>query len=269
MLYRLTPGFTASGVPAFTSSVVFAGLDEPIGVAIEQAGHLLVAEADKDRLVRFAKLTDELFAARPEVVVDGLKEPRWLTVDGEGGIFVSAEEVKDKKLPKGQPKPKEEVLLKLSPEGTLSVVADRFEELRGVTIDPAGTLYAAAKGRKGADEKRKGTIFRIHLPDGTVSRAIAADFKDPVDLKFDAVGTLFFTAKKFEPGAEPDADEHEKKNDAAESREADEEDDDDHGKSLKGVILKATFKDLARFYRQLAKYLEEADTDKPERPQPS
>ena len=33
--------------------------------------------------------------------------------------------------------------------------------------------------------------------------------------------------------------------------------------------LKATFKDLARFYRQLAKYLEEADTDKPERPQPS
>src|SRR5439155_6427623 len=137
----------------------------------------------------------------------------------------------------------EEVLLKLSPEGTLSVVADRFEELRGVTSDAAGTFYAAARGRKGADEKRKGTIFRIHLPDGTVSRAIAANFKDPVDLKFDAVGTLFFTAKKFEPGAEPDADEHEKKNDAAGTREADEEDDDDHGKSLKGVILKATFKD--------------------------
>ena len=112
------------------------------------------------------------------------------------------------------------MLLTLAPEGTLSVVADRFEELRGVTSDAAGTFYAAARGRKGADEKRKGTIFRIHLPDGTVSRAIAANFKDPVDLKFDAVGTLFFTAKKFEPGAERDADEHEKKNDAAGTREA-------------------------------------------------
>ena len=247
VLYRLTPGFTASGVPAFTSSVVFAGLGEPEVLAVEREGHLLVAEADKDRLVRFAKLTDELFAARPEVVVDGLKEPRWLTVDAEGNILVSAEEVKDKKLPKGQPKPKEDVLLTLAPEGTLSVVADRFEELRGVTSDAAGTFYAAARGRKGADEKRKGTIFRIHLPDGTVSRAIAANFKDPVDLKFDAVGTLFFTAKKFEPGAEPDADKHEKKDDSAESREADDEDDkddaDEHGKSLKGVILKATFKD--------------------------
>jgi len=247
VLYRLTPGFTASGVPAFTSSVVFAGLDEPIGVAIEQAGHLLVAEADKGRLVRFAKLSDLVFSAVPVPVVDDLKEPRWLTVDGEGGIFVSAETVKDKKLPKGQPKPKEEVLLKLSPEGTLSLVADRFEQLRGVTIDAAGTLYAAAKGRKGDDEKRKGTIFRIHLPDGTVSRAIVADFKDPVDLKFDALGALFFTAKKFEPSEERDADKHEKKDDSAESREADNEDDkddaDEHGKSLKGVILKATFKD--------------------------
>src|SRR5439155_24693090 len=59
VLYRLTPGFTASGVPAFTSSVVFAGLGEPEVLAVEREGHLLVAEADKDRLVRFAKLTDE------------------------------------------------------------------------------------------------------------------------------------------------------------------------------------------------------------------
>src|SRR5713226_2397680 len=81
VLYRLTPGFTTSGEPAFTSSVVFAGLDEPIGVAIEQAGHLLVAEADKDRLVRFAKLSNDVFSAVPAPVVDGLKEPRWLTLD--------------------------------------------------------------------------------------------------------------------------------------------------------------------------------------------
>jgi hypothetical protein len=31
--------------------------------------------------------------------------------------------------------------------------------------------------------------------------------------------------------------------------------------------LKATFKDLARFYRQLAKHVERTDTDKPEPPQ--
>src|SRR6059036_2167765 len=80
VLYRLTPGFTAAGEPAFTSSVVFAGLDEPFGIAIDQAGHLLVAEKDKGRLVRFTPL-GTVFST-PERVVDGLEDPRWLTVDG-------------------------------------------------------------------------------------------------------------------------------------------------------------------------------------------
>jgi len=249
VLYRLTPGFTAAGEPAFSSAVVFAGLDEPFGIALDQAGHLLVEEKDKGRLVRFTPL-GTVFST-PERVVDGLEDPRWLTVDGEGGIFASAEEVKGKQLPKGQPKPKGEVLLKLAPEGTLTVLADRFKALRGLTVDAAGTLYAAAARRKdepGQKDKSNGTIFKILLPQGSVSPVLAAGFKEPQDLKFDALGALFFTAKEFRPAHANDGSDEEGRPEAeaaaSKERDDDEDDDDedDRGKPLKAVILKATFK---------------------------
>jgi glucose/arabinose dehydrogenase len=196
VLYRLTPGFTTAGEPAFSSEVLFAGLDEPIGVAVEPNEDLLVAEKDKGRLVRFGKLGEEVYSAVPEPVTGGLIDPRWLAVDREGSIFVSADGIKKEKLAKGMPNPKDDVLLKIAPDGAFSVIADGFKELRGLALDPAGNLFAGAERRQGDKQKHDGTIFKIRLPEGAVSPVIEGGFEGPRDLEFDGLGALFFTAKE-------------------------------------------------------------------------
>ncbi len=228
VLYRLTPGFTGSGKPAFSTSVVFAGLERPIGVAVEHDGSLLVVESDKGRLVRFAKL-NRYFSAVPETVVDNLKDPRWLALDEAGNVLVSASGVRRKKGQQAAPDPKGDVVLRVVPDHTLTVVADQFENLQGVTFDhPTGSLFAAAQRRLGDKEKGTGTIFKI-LPDGSVVPVITTGFKYPVDLKVDVLGALFFTAKQVQ--------------EAGGEREGESHDRDEDDKPRNGVVLKATFKE--------------------------
>jgi len=250
VLYRLTPGFTATGEPAFSSEVLFSGLDEPIGVAVEPLEDVLVAESGKSRLVRFRKL-GKVFSAVPEPVTGGLKDPRWLVLDSEGAIFLSAGGIKKEKLPKRTPQPKDDVLLRIAPDGALRVVADGFKELRGLALDHSGQLFAGAKRRRGDKEKSEGTIFEIRLPDGAVSPVIAGGFEGPRDLEFDGLGALFFTAKGIREQKKSDDDDEDDKDDRAGNRSSgerepdgrDEEDDDQPSKPGKGVILRATFKD--------------------------
>lgn len=238
VLYRLRP--TAEG--PFTSEVIYAGLDHPVGLAVEGEGHLLVAERGAGRLVRFSRI-NELFSAVPELMVEGLRHPSWLVLDPTGTVYVSARGLKGQYKP--APKPKGDLLLKLSPEGVLTVVADRFKKLRGLTLDSAGHLLAAAKRRKG-DEKEKdkpdGTIFKIVQPDGTVASVLSRGFRHPIDLRVDALGALFFTAKRFQPGEAPEAAEAESGQRDVEVQEEEQEDQEPET-PLRGVILKATFQD--------------------------
>src|SRR5437016_1359244 len=239
VLYRLRPGFTAAGTPAFTSEVLFAGLDEPLGIAVEPGGHLVVAEQDAGRLVRFVKLNG-VFSAVPQSIAAGLKDPRWLAVDGQGNLVVSADGLKKEKLAKGTPKLEEEMLLTIGPDGALRVLADGFKELGGLSLDPAGNLFAGAKRRQGDKEKLAGTIFKIRLSDGLVSPVIKGGFAGPQDLELDGLGALFFTAKEI--GEERESDEDDK-DDREDSRSSD-----DHEPG-KGIILKATFKEDSTFDR--------------------
>ena len=227
VLYRLAPA--ADGT--FRSAVLLAGLKDPYGVVVEPDGHLLIAEKDRGRVVRVAKLTEEVFSAVPEPVVDGLKEPRWLALDGEGAIVVSAEGIKQEKLPKKTPKPKDEVVLRVAPDGTLHVVADGFKDFGGLALDDAGQLFAGAARRRDDKETRGDRIYKIQLPEGPVSPVIAGGFKQPRDLEFDVLGALFFTAN--EVRAERESDKRDK--DDREDRNEDEPG------QTKGVILKATF----------------------------
>ncbi|MGH7387438.1 MAG: hypothetical protein ACREIZ_03115, partial [Candidatus Methylomirabilales bacterium] len=191
VLYRLSPA--AEGT--FSSEVLLAGLKEPYGVVVEHDGHLLVAEKDRGQVVRVAKLTEEVFSAVPEPVVAGLKDPRWLALGGGGALVVSADGIRKEKLSKGMPKPKDEVLLRIAPDGALRVVADGFEELRGLALDATGHLFAGAARRRGDKSKRGEMIFKIQLPEGPVSPVISGGFTQPRDLEFDVLGALFFTAK--------------------------------------------------------------------------
>src|SRR5256712_3024164 len=144
VLYRVSPA--ADGT--FSSAVLLAGLKDPYGVVVEHDGHLLIAEKDRGRVVRVAKLTEEVFSAVPEPVVDGLKAPRWLALDAEGAILVSAEGINKANLPKQAPKPKDEVVLRVAPDGALRVVADGFKALGGLALDHAGQLFAGAARRR-------------------------------------------------------------------------------------------------------------------------
>jgi sugar lactone lactonase YvrE len=250
VLYRFTPGVTATGAPAFTSEVLFSGLDEPIAVVVDRDGHLLVAESDKGRVVRFGKLGEEVFSAVPEPIADGLKEPRWLAVEPEGRIVLSAEGVKREALATGTPQPTGDVLLRTTPEGRLSVVADRFEGLSGLAIGPSGELFAGARERRGKQGTSAGAIFKSRLPAGPVSRVVAGGVERPQDLEFDGLGALFVTATEFHGRA--DRDDHDRLGSRASGRQKadgrdeddDEEDDDEDepGRLAQGVILKATFK---------------------------
>src|SRR5438093_3370887 len=227
VLYRLSPA--ADGT--FSSEVLLAGLKDPYGVVVEHDGYLLIAEKDGGRGVRVAKLTEEVFSAVPEPVVEGLKAPRWLALDAEGAIVVSAEGIKQEKLPKQAPKPKDEVVLRVAPDGTLHVVADGFKALGGLALDHAGQLFAGAARRRDDKETRGDRIYKIQLPEGPVSPVIAGGFTQPRDLEFDVLGALFFTAN--EVRAERESDKRDK--DDREDR------DEDEPGQTKGVILKATF----------------------------
>lgn len=242
VLYRLTPAPDGR----FIRGLVYAGLDHPVGVAVEPGGHLLVAEAGKERVVRFAKLNG-LFSAVPEPVIEKLRRPLWLTPDGIGNIFVSASGVE---VPKGRhptPQPKGDLLLKHDLNGHLSVVADRFKQLRGLTFDSTGNLLVASRGRK--DNQREtepgaGAIFAIHLPQNTVSRVIGSGFKAPRDLTVDILGALFFTAKRSMPGESDPAGMEQETDETAGLLEEDEREKqaERYGKPARGVILKAAFK---------------------------
>ena len=227
VLYRLAPA--ADGT--FSSAVLLAGLKDPYGVVVEPDGHLLIAEKDRGRVVRVEKLTEEVFSAVPEPVVDGLKDPRWLALDAEGAIVVSAEGIKQEKLPKKTPKPKDEVVLRVAPDGTLHVVADGFKELGGLALDDAGQLFAGAARRRDDKETRGDRIYKIQLPEGPVSPVIAGGFTQPRDLEFDVLGALFFTANEVRA---------ERESDGRDKDDREDRNEDEPGQT-KGVILKATF----------------------------
>lgn len=231
VLYRLTP--TAAG--EWARETLFAGLDKPVGLAVEPAGHLLIAERGAGRLVRLAKLNG-VFSAVPEPVLERLKQPRWLVLAPDGALYLTAEDVHWPKGQKPTPKPKDDLLLKRSPAGALSVVADRFKRLRGLALSPtdATTLYAVAKRRQGEPEHSRGALYRIALPGGTVTPVVQDRFTKPEGVAVDALGAVWLTAKRLRAPGE--ADDHD------ESEESDEPESPAAPPAHKGVLLKALFK---------------------------
>ncbi|NIO12046.1 MAG: hypothetical protein GTO40_30100, partial [Deltaproteobacteria bacterium] len=66
-------------------------LDDPVGLAFDGDGRLLIVEEDEGRLLRLEE--DEKLT----VVADGMKDPRWIAVAEDGTIYISAEGLKSKK----------------------------------------------------------------------------------------------------------------------------------------------------------------------------
>jgi RHS repeat-associated protein len=235
VLYRLTP--TAAG--EWARETLFAGLDKPAGLAVEPGGHLLIAEQGAGRLVRLAKLNG-VFSAVPEPVLEHLKKPRWVALKADAGtLYLSAHDVKWPKGATPHPKPKAELLLQRTSDGTVSVLADHFTRLRGLAVAEPATLYAVAKRRQGEPEHSRGTLYRMALPGGTVTPVIQDRFTKPEGVAVDALGAVFVTAKRLRAPGE--ADDHDEDEDD-ESEEGDEPEVPAAPPAHKGVLLKALFK---------------------------
>ncbi len=151
-------------------------LEDPLGLALDSEGRLLIVEEDEGRLLRLEE--DRSLT----VVVRGMKNPRWVTVAGDGSIYISAEGLKSKKKSHrhrfswfshrwwwkwkgddddddnnredddddgGEDKSDGEVILRFK-DGQLSVFADGFEDIEGLAVN-AEYVFAAAEEHK---EKR-------------------------------------------------------------------------------------------------------------------
>jgi sugar lactone lactonase YvrE len=229
VLYRLIP---TSGT-LYRSEVIYAGLEKPWGLVIDHGGELIVAEEQRGRILRFNKIQD-LFSAVPEVVAEDLLDPKWLEIDAQGNLYVSASGLARKQ----KLTPKEDVVLRIAADDRISIVADGFKDLTGLALLDSN-LYAAAKrwNRNGQEQDshendEQGTIFKLSLPTGIVSSIVEAGFKKPIGLTIDGLGALFISAKL---GQEDQR-----------GQQAQEDDDDDNGPlgadQSQGTILKATLK---------------------------
>ena len=151
-------------------------LEDPVGLAFDPEGRLLIVEEDEGRLLRLeedGKLT---------VMVEGVKNPRWVATGEDDTIFITAEGLKSKKKNhrhrfswfshrwwwkwKGggddddddggrddddddgdKDKSDGEVILRFK-DGQLSVFADGFEDIQGLAVNGESVLTVARKHRE-------------------------------------------------------------------------------------------------------------------------
>jgi len=191
-----------------SKTIIAASLDRPTGLAFDLSGRLLIVERGKGRLIRLEA------DGSLSTVVSGMRAPRWVTVAGDGSVYLSSRGLSsegdggwggggwgDGDFGEDEPGG---AILRLSPSGVLTVFAGGFERLRGVLVH-GQTLYAAAErssadtGHRHGDERDNGAIFQIPiLPDGTagaITRFTQNDLDEPVGIVRDSLGALYVSAE--------------------------------------------------------------------------
>jgi sugar lactone lactonase YvrE len=180
--------------PDQSLAVVARGLERPVGLTFDSEGRLLVAEERAGRVTRL-----ETGGGRT-AIISGVKQPRWLDVADDGTLFIAA-----RRLTRGtDPEPDDEsaepeVILALTSTGTLTIFADGFRGLRGISAD-AGVLYAAADGRRG-DPSIGGVVFQIPILLGARAGALTVlgrpgNFVRPTAVALDRLGALLLTTQE-------------------------------------------------------------------------
>lgn len=117
-----------------------------------------------------------------EIVVDGLKSPRYLAIDTKDRLFLSEAEP-------GQ-------ILRIAPDRTATLLIDNLEDPEGLALDSAaGALFLAADRVQGAEGKgQKGVILRRD-PKTQVLSVVASEFEQPKGLTLNAAGHLILSAE--------------------------------------------------------------------------
>jgi len=178
-----------------TRVAVATGLERPVGLALDPRGRLLIAE---ERAARVARVEAD---GSLTTLVSGVKQPRWLAVREDGTLYMSARHLitGGTDLEPDDESAEPEMVLALSPGGTLSVFAGGFRQLQGIAVNHQA-LYAATTGLR-SDPRADGVIFEIAiLPSGAAGppqRIGASDeFTKPLGLARDRFGALYLTTKE-------------------------------------------------------------------------
>lgn len=186
--------------PDHTRVVVARRLDHPSGLALDQAGRLLVVEEHGGRVVRVEE------NGVVSTLAAGLDTPRWLAVASDGRVFVAARRPATPGEARGHGSERDdggghEAILVLGADGHASVVAGGFRRVDGLAAG-GDVLYAATRERGGdADDV---AIVALSLgPGGGLRRLpLARPLKDPRGVAIDRLGALFVGARDVDEGRE-------------------------------------------------------------------
>src|SRR5437763_9608543 len=162
--YGIIDEFTPNGV----RSTFASGLNDPAGLAFDQAGNLFVAVAGSGAIYKFAP------AGVRTIFASGLLLPDrvGLAFDSAGNLFVAADVT----------------IYKFTPTGARTTFATVQNGANGLAFDPAGNLFVAA-GVFELLNPNTGLVYKF-TPTG-VRTTFASGLNYPFALAFDSRANLF------------------------------------------------------------------------------
>jgi hypothetical protein len=158
--------------PDGSTTTIGSGFSEPIGVAVDASGDVLVTDPGGEAAAVYQIAPDGTQTVLP---FTGLDVPWGITTDAGGDVFVTD-------VGNGR-------VVELSADGTQSTLPfSGLVDPYGVTVDPAGNVYAtsATGGPFGGEGSG---VYKL-TPDGTQT-TVTTNTTFPVGLSIDNVGTVY------------------------------------------------------------------------------
>jgi RHS repeat-associated protein len=178
-----------------------SNLRGPVGLAFDTAGRLIIVEEKSGQLLR---LEDD---GRLSILAEGMNGPRWVAPARNGTMYISAKGLRFRSEKKGEDDDDgddeggRQVILRLTPSRELNVFAEGLRKVEGIIVHE-GTLFASAGGLK--EKEEDGGIFEIPIhADGTAGPLTSfsrGKVKKPAGLVRDRLGALYISAEEFTEG---------------------------------------------------------------------
>jgi len=144
-------------------SVVPSGLNGPLGIAVDQAGNLLIADAFNARVLKVAP------GGAQSTIGSGFTEPSGITIDGAGNVYVSD-------LSAGN-------VYKITPLGVQTTYLSGLSTPYGLSIDGNGNLFVG--------EPIANTVLRVTQTG--VTTPMGTGYNLPYENALDTAGNLYVT----------------------------------------------------------------------------
>ncbi len=175
-------------------TVLVSRLEGPAGVAFDPDGGLLIVEQRGRRVLRRDP------SGSLAVLAFGIVGPRWITTAPDGTIYLSAKGLTQgrKRSTKNDARGKGMRIMELLPSGRLLTIADGLQGLEGLAWAD-GMLYAAVTRMPTDRGKNRTRIVRIAIGDGGVAgapeSALIGRGYDVTGIATDRLGALFVAAQ--------------------------------------------------------------------------